>query len=159
MGTRSLHVELDVVIRRAVQDDLRQLAIWNRATKRVVEPALRRQEAGDVAVLLAMLKSFPCGHLLCDLSTRAQEQIATIWHVAVWDPLQGVGIGTQLMQAADEEILERGLRWSQLGVEKVNTGARRLYERLGYSTFGEEDLVWPEPTPEGASSRWHIPAG
>lgn len=150
MGTRSLHVELDVVIRRAVQDDLRQLAIWNRATKRVVEPALRRQEAGEVAVLLAMLKSFPCGHLLCDLSTRTQEQIATIWHVAVWDPLQGFGIGTQLMQAADEEIVERGLRWSQLGVEKVNTGARRLYERLAYSTFGEEDLVWPEPTPDGS---------
>jgi len=149
MGTRILHVELDIEIRRAVQDDLPQLAIWNRATNRVVRPAFQRQASGDVAVLLALLKTFPCGHLLCDLSTRAQEQIATIWHVAVWDPLQGVGIGTRLILAAEEEIVERGLRWSQLGVEKVNTGARRLYERLGYVTFGDEDLVWPEPMADG----------
>jgi hypothetical protein len=68
-----------------------------------------------------------------------------MWHVAVWEPPQGVGIGTRLMQAAEDEIAGRGLRWSQLGVEKDNPGAHRLYERLGYVTFGEEDEVWPEP--------------
>jgi len=149
IGTRGTLVELAIEIRHAVQDDLQQLAIWNRATDRVVEPALRSQETGDVAVLLALLKGFPCGHLLCALSTRAQEQIGTIWHVAVWEPLQGFGIGTRLMLAAEEEIVQRGLGWSQLGVEKVNTGARRLYERLGYVRFGDEDQVWPEPTPDG----------
>ena len=53
------------------------------------------------------------------------------------------------MRAADEEIVERGLLALQMGVERVNTGARRLYERLGYVTFSDEDLVWPEPTPDG----------
>jgi ribosomal protein S18 acetylase RimI-like enzyme len=72
-----------------------------------------------------------------------------MWHVAVWEPPQGVGIGTRLMQAAEDEIAGRGLRWSQLGVEKDNPGAHRLYERLGYVTFGEEDEVWPEPAADG----------
>jgi len=149
-ATRTVRVEFDVEIRHAARDDLLQLAIWNAATDRVVQPALQRQQVGDAVVLLALLKTFPCGHLLCDLSGRARMDIATIWHVAVWRPLQGVGIGTRLMQAAHEEIVARGLRWSALGVEKTNTGARRLYERLGYVTFGDEDQVWLEQMPDGS---------
>jgi hypothetical protein len=89
MGVRIVHVEIDIEIRRAILDDLPRLTTWNGATERVVRPELGRQEAGEAVVLLAMLKSFPCGHLLCDLGTRAHEGIAKIWHVAVWEPLQG----------------------------------------------------------------------
>jgi ribosomal protein S18 acetylase RimI-like enzyme len=117
--------------------------------ERVIQPAPQRQEAGEAVVLLALLTGFPCAHLLCDLCTKAPEEIATIWHVAVWGPLQGLGIGSRLMQAAEEEIARRGFRWSQLGVEKTNAAAHRLYERLGYVAFGEEDEVWPEPAADG----------
>ena len=150
MRARGVEVRVNIEIRSAVAADLRQLATWNGATERLVVPALRRQELGEAVVLLALVRSFPCGHLLCDLSTHARQEIATIWHVAVWTPLQGLGIGTQLMMSAEEAIVERGLRWSQLGVEKINNGARRLYERLGYVAFGDEIQVWPEPAPDGS---------
>ena len=65
-ATRTVRVEFDVEIRHAARDDLLQLAIWNTATDRVVQPALQGQEVGDAVVLLALLKTFPCGHLLCD---------------------------------------------------------------------------------------------
>jgi hypothetical protein len=89
MEARRFHVEVDIEIRHAVPNDLPQLATWNAAVERVIQPALQRQEAGEAVVLLALLKGFPCAHLLCDLCTRAPEEIATMWHVAVWDPLQG----------------------------------------------------------------------
>jgi ribosomal protein S18 acetylase RimI-like enzyme len=115
----------------------------------VVEPELRRQQLGEAIVLLALQNGFPCGHLLCDLSTRAPEAIATIWHVAVCGPFRDRGIGTRLMEAAEQAIRARGLRWAQLGVEKSNRGAQRLYRRLGYVRCGQEDVVWPEATPDG----------
>ena len=60
MRTGTIRVEVGIEIRRAIRDDLSRLAIWNAATERVVQPELRRQEAGSAVVLLALLKSFPC---------------------------------------------------------------------------------------------------
>jgi hypothetical protein len=46
------------------------------------------------------------------------------------------------MRAAEGEIGGRGLRWSQLGVEKDN-------QELTACTSGWEDEVWPEPAADG----------
>jgi ribosomal protein S18 acetylase RimI-like enzyme len=60
----------------------------------------------------------------------------TIWQVAVHPSLQGLGLGARLIDAAEERIRARGLAIARIGVEDENDGARRLYERLGYSPCG-----------------------
>jgi ribosomal protein S18 acetylase RimI-like enzyme len=47
--------------------------------------------------------------------------------------LQGQGIGARMMRVAEGLLRARGFQWALLGVETGNPGARRLYERLGYT--------------------------
>lgn len=66
---------------------------------------------------------------------------------------QGRGIGTRLITALIEEARATG-RPLRLNVDKINTGARRLYERLGFSLEAEEEhelhlVIRPAPVPSG----------
>ena len=52
--------------------------------------------------------------------------------VAVARSARGLGVGTALMRAAETSAERMGKRVMSLGVIGENTGAIRLYERLGY---------------------------
>lgn len=54
--------------------------------------------------------------------------------VAVDPNHQGLGIGTALLKQAEVTAQNLGKRRMSLSVIDENTGAKRLYERLGYST-------------------------
>lgn len=69
-------------------------------------------------------------------------EAGTIWQLAVDPALQGVGIGTYLIGAAEERIRHRGLATAELAVEVDNPRARALYERLGYSAYGQQTESW-----------------
>jgi ribosomal protein S18 acetylase RimI-like enzyme len=58
------------------------------------------------------------------------------------DMFQGQGIGTWLLSNAEVMALDRGLEWATIAAAKENTGARRLYERLGYKIYGENNGSW-----------------
>lgn len=58
------------------------------------------------------------------------------WYVnvlAVLPLLRGAGLGTRLLGLADETGRSLGTRGMSVIVSDANTGARRLYERAGYS--------------------------
>ncbi|WP_020618285.1 GNAT family N-acetyltransferase [Paenibacillus daejeonensis] len=83
------------------------------------------------------------------LLTHAALQLQTIWnlmnlkegrpdefHIASLAALpesRGLGVGTQLIHHAEEAARELRFRKSSLTVKQSNIGARRLYERLGYT--------------------------
>lgn len=54
---------------------------------------------------------------------------------------KGMGIGTMLMDRANTDCATRGVRRIFLETELANTGARRLYARLGYTA---DDSIWME---------------
>lgn len=56
--------------------------------------------------------------------------------VSVKDSCRGRGVGTVLMAAAEDFARARGARRIELEVLSKNTGAIRLYERLGYAVEG-----------------------
>lgn len=141
----SISVLAHVVVRPAMKRDLELLHRWNSAVDRVVEPTLRRQEAGEAVVLLALVEPWPVGHLLVDFKARQDTGAAHLWHMGVIDSLRNRGIGSRLMAAAEQAAAARNLRTSELEVEKDNPDAERLYRRLGYEIVGEQDEVWPEP--------------
>ncbi|MGE5586754.1 MAG: GNAT family N-acetyltransferase [Clostridia bacterium] len=59
-----------------------------------------------------------------------------IEHVAVLPAWRRRGIGTKLLNAAEERAKAAGLARCSLDVELGNADARRLYERLGYKHVG-----------------------
>ncbi|WP_128659610.1 GNAT family N-acetyltransferase [Paenibacillus sp. 598K] len=52
---------------------------------------------------------------------------------------RGMGIGTLLIGHAEEEARKQRFRKTSLTVKKSNYGARRLYERLGYTVVDKID--------------------
>jgi ribosomal protein S18 acetylase RimI-like enzyme len=78
----------------------------------------------------------------------------TLWQLSVHGAVQSCGIGTILIQAAEQRIRARGLRRAELGVEESNPRARALYERLGYVAYGREPDAWDEQAPDGSITRY-----
>jgi hypothetical protein len=56
--------------------------------------------------------------------------------VFVVPDFRNLGIGTALLEAAERAAAARGDRAVSLAVSTVNSGARRLYARLGYVDAG-----------------------
>ena len=69
-----------------------------------------------------------------------------IYNVAVAPAYRGQGIAQSLLEAALDEVQQRGGVWATLQVKEENRAARRLYERLGFEAIGATaHLCLPEP--------------
>lgn len=58
--------------------------------------------------------------------------------LSVTEKKRGNGIGTSLIHKAEDYAMELGLEDILFHVEKTNTSALRLYERLGYKIFRDD---------------------
>ncbi|MDP2677005.1 MAG: GNAT family N-acetyltransferase [bacterium] len=70
---------------------------------------------------------------------------AHLHHARVLEDLRGQGIGTKLMEEAENEAKRRGFTEMTLGVDEDNRQAVKLYERLGYKEFMREKGEQGEP--------------
>ena len=75
--------------------------------------------------------------------------------LATMEELRGLGIGTHLIRAMEERILQRGLTKASLGVEDDNPDAQRLYERIGYKIVDKLVDSWEEEDEQGNMSTHH----
>jgi ribosomal-protein-alanine N-acetyltransferase len=74
-------------------------------------------------------------------------------NVAIRPRYRGRGIGTALMQRVFEEAGRLGARRATLEVRASNTGARRLYERLGFRVTATRRNYYSSPV-EDALILW-----
>lgn len=133
-------VPLEVEIRPCTADDLRGLEWYGMFSphRPLIDAAYRRQARGEVLMLLAVAGGFPVGQAWVDFAARpAEAGVAVIWAVRVYPFLRGGGIGARLLAAAERAVALRGFGTAEIGVEKDNPRARRLYERLGYRPHRE----------------------
>jgi ribosomal protein S18 acetylase RimI-like enzyme len=107
--------------------------------------------AEALAILVATdERDRPVGKLHLDFETRARDGAAVLIAAAVAPELRGRGIGTALVNAAEELVCSRGFGAIVLGVEDWNPRARRLYEHLGYNAFASDEFTYlgaPVPNP------------
>jgi ribosomal protein S18 acetylase RimI-like enzyme len=92
----------------------------------------------------------PVGKLHLDFEERADRKEAVLIAAVVRPVLQGRGIGSELMRAAEDFVCVRGFGAIVLGVEHSNPRARRLYERLGYEPYATDNFRYlgaPDPNP------------
>ena len=78
---------------------------------------------------------------------------AVFSQLATMDRLQGLGIATMLIKAAEQRARACGLALAVLGVEDDNPRARRLYERLGYQPAGRQPASWEYEDKDGVLRR------
>lgn len=69
---------------------------------------------------------------------------AGTWYVnavASFPEARGLGVGSKLMQWAEQGAIETGLRSVSLIVSDANRGARKLYDRLGYEEAARRPMI------------------
>jgi ribosomal protein S18 acetylase RimI-like enzyme len=140
-----------VTIRRCTEHDLAGLEWYGLFTahRDIIHAAFAAQRRGDGLMLVADVNGFPAGQVWIDLARRRAERIGVLWAVRVYPFLCSLGIGRELVESAEEML--RALRYvgAELGVERGNPEARRLYERLGYTVQGEAQLTFSYTPPWG----------
>lgn len=113
-----------------------------------IAKALDRAAAGEVEYLAVRA---PDGKPISigGIDYMAHEGAGTLWQLSTRGELQGLGLGTHLIEEAEKRIRERGLDTATIGVEDNNPRARALYERLGYRPVGREQASWPRQRDDG----------
>lgn len=97
---------------------------------RIAERMFARQQRGESLYLTAWIDTVPVGQ--GELIFAQPRELRSL-HVS--EAHRGHGIGTALIRAAECASLEVGELSLCVGLD--NPGARRLYERLGYTPTGE----------------------
>lgn len=93
------------------------------------------------------------GVLLC---SRVKNDVAHITQVCVAPKWQGRGLGGQMIENCLAYLHQQGVQAVTLTVTQQNTGAARLYDRLGFlrrHTF--DAMLWVSPPMELARLPGH----
>jgi len=102
---------------------------------------------------IAYVDGEPVG--LANLAIR--ERDAWVGGIGVAPAARRAGVGEALMRALHEQAWERGVERVWLEVIVENTGARTLYEKLGYEQAQDVE-VWTLPAAEGGHAVREVPA-
>lgn len=78
----------------------------------------------------------------------------TLYQFHVHEIVRSCGIGALLVRAAEDRARDRGLERVELGVDEQAPRPQRLYERLGYTTYGLRPGGWDLLEPDGSTSRY-----
>ncbi|WP_298820633.1 GNAT family N-acetyltransferase [Chloroflexus sp.] len=117
--------------------------VFERAPRGTLVAALREIGIGPTLKLVAVV-----ARTLFGVYRHADPQSALIHSVVVDPAARGQGAGFALMMALEAAIRQYGLPRARLQVLASNTGAQRLYRRLGYReiwrlTGWRARLGWP----------------
>jgi GNAT superfamily N-acetyltransferase len=88
---------------------------------------------GDVWVAFSPVAEAPVNEYL--------PGVPMLVHLEVVSVLRNRGYGTSLIRAAEGIVRSRGHSRVALGVGVTNSGARRLYERLGYAEWAHGTIA------------------
>lgn len=152
---------VDIVVRRAEQRDLPELGKLGAQLVRVhhafdsqrflaPEPGVEQGYAwflgteldDDDAVVFVAERTTPgqasqiLGYVYAGVEARSwkelREEAGFIHDVVVSDQARDGGVGTRLVEVAAEWLKERGVPRVMLWTAERNSGAQRLFERLGF---------------------------
>jgi ribosomal protein S18 acetylase RimI-like enzyme len=144
-----LTMTLPLTIRAMCAEDLQKLEWYGqyRHFRHVFARSYHDQASGKRHLLIADFNGFPIGRLFVLLRSRNLvvadgKHRAYLYSFAVLEMFQSMGIGSHLIRAAEQLLLERGFNTATLAVAKDNAGALRLYQRHHYRIFGEDDGRW-----------------
>ena len=137
-------------IRLAREADLPRLEWEGEYThfRRLFAMAYQRAVQGRALLWLLEQEQRLIGQVFVLLKSHADRRIADgrrkafIHSFRVRPELRNQGLGGQLMQHAECDLLERGFHRVTLNVARDNPDALRFYERIGYERVAREEGFW-----------------
>lgn len=154
LNRSTLPIQLDITFRLAARADLPKLEWYGQYThfRAVFRRTYAEQEQRRRLMLLADCADFPVGHIFIQLNSRRSwdnRLRGYLYSLRVMEMFRGKGIGTRLIEEAETMLFELGYGWTTIAAAKDNLRARRLYERMGYKVFTEDDGEWSYLDHEG----------
>jgi GNAT superfamily N-acetyltransferase len=148
-------VSAEIAIRPCRRDDLANLEWFGMFTchREIIQGAFERQEKGENLMLLADSGGWPVGQIWIDLAVKKNESTGILWALRVHPFLQRLGIGTRLIESAEDFLSGQEFRRAEIGVEKRDEPIRRWYEHLGYGLKGDVQSEYSFTTPDGVLTR------
>ena len=152
-------------IRYATVEDLKALewggeyAHYSRLFRRAIEEA----QHGRRVLLLAEIEKQLIGQIFVQLSIRSSFSSKGVpsgylYAFRVKPPYRNRGVGSRLLDEAEENLAARGFGRAVISVAKSNFAARRLYERAGYTVFTDDPGYWSYVDHKGQLREVHEPA-
>lgn len=104
---------------------------------RLIENILHNQGCGDFLPHVSRMAIHTPTQKLAGILTvtRVRPRTAHIPQVGVGPAFQGLGVGTAMMEAAFRDLRDDGFEEITLTVTEANSGAVRLYKKLGFETY------------------------
>ena len=146
-----------VVIREITQDDLPALE-WDgeyRHLRRVYAHAYHSYQSGQAMLWVADLpRTGIIGQIFLQLNSERLEWAdginrAHIYSFRIKPAYRGSGLGSLMLQKAEDFLLAHSFRYVTLNVSKNNPQAKRLYERHGFRVVAHETGCWTYPDDKG----------
>ena len=155
----AITIPINITLRPARQADLPKLEWYGQYAhfRNIFRRTFREQLRGRRLMLIADANNFPIGHIFIHLNTDNGDARAYLYSFRVMEMFRGRGIGTRLLQRAEAIAAHRGFRWTTIAVAKDNPQARRLYERLGYPAYADDNGDWSFVDHEGRTQNVHEP--
>ncbi len=141
-------LNISIEFRLATQADLPLLEWYGQYShfRHLYQQTYEEQCTGSRLMLLADLNGFPVGQvfilLRIDMKDPIPKHRGYLYSLRVIDHMQGLGIGTRLVQVAEALMIREDCKSSIISVSKHNKRARRLYERLGYRVYSQSKGQW-----------------
>lgn len=138
----------DVTIRPLLRDDLPEAA-WSGSPRHLeyMREWISRAELDELVFLGAWVDGDLVGIGYVDFTNV--DDAGTLWALAIKESSRSLGIGTQMIVALEEAIVDQGLHAVELRVELENTRAIALYKRLGYFEHGRSIEKWEHEEDDG----------
>jgi len=121
------------VVRRCTDRDLAALEAGEPPGSGIARYFLREQAAGNIAYAAAWRDQQLLGTVVLDFRSDDAPELK---HLYVQEASRGAGAGTALCAWTERQAMRQGYDKLYLGVGVGNPGARRLYQRLGFSFAG-----------------------
>jgi GNAT superfamily N-acetyltransferase len=136
------------VFRAAVSSDLTKLEWFGAFAehRQIIAEAFAAQTRGQGLIFVAAVDDFPVAQLWVRFP---KERPPRFWAFRVMRPFQGLGLGSQLFRIGENVLTMRHFAGCEVGVEKTNSAARRLYEKMGYRLCYEQVEEYSYETPNG----------
>jgi ribosomal protein S18 acetylase RimI-like enzyme len=116
--------------------------------RRMYMDAYRRAQLGEAILWVIEYPQYGLlGQLFIHLHSQRHELAdgvnrAYIYGFRVRSSYRRLGLGTRLLEVAEQDLMRRGFLWAVLNVGRDNMDARRLYERLGYRVVAGDPGRW-----------------
>jgi ribosomal protein S18 acetylase RimI-like enzyme len=156
--------QLELVIRAATPEDLPALE-WEgeyRRFRKLYQLAMEEAKQGRRTLLVAAIDGRIVGQIFIQFTPpeggTSGVPTGYIYSFRVRPEVRNQGIGTRLIEEAEAILRRQGCQRAMIAVAQQNHGARRLYERHGYSFWADDPGSWSFIDDEGQRQVIHEPA-